>query len=159
MPSPNPHYREQRYEKNHKCKNNQIHHSQLSRQYPSTKLTPKGTWPHFCGATPTNESSVHCGRHGSRSSCLTSRNGITASSLSARVPRDWIKAAGSGWVTRAAGSLEKRTSWAVPRFFGITQRVPVAVVVALTSENFGLVMLDFFNVDSCSGNDRSDILC
>ena len=42
-----------------------------------------------------------------------------------------------------AGSLEKRTSWAVPVFFGVTQRVPIAVVVALTGEHFGFVMLAF----------------
>jgi hypothetical protein len=39
-----------------------------------------------------------------------------------------------------AGSAEKETSWAV-RFLGITQRVPVAVVVMLTGEHFGFVML------------------
>ena len=55
-----------------------------------------------------------------------------------------------------AGSLKKRTSWAVPRFFGITQRIPITVVVALT-EDFGLVMLDFFSVRS--GNDPRDIVC
>src|SRR6516164_1387753 len=65
-----------------------------------------------------------------------------------------------------AGSLEKRTSWAVPVFFGVTQRVPIAVVVALTgedfgfvSEHFGFVMLAFFSVRFCSGNDRLDLLC
>ncbi len=53
-----------------------------------------------------------------------------------------------------AALLEKRTSWAVPRLFGITQRVPIAVVVvALTGENLGLVMLDFFSVRFCTGND------
>ena len=41
------------------------------------------------------------------------------------------------------GSLEKKTSWAVPRFLRITQRVPVAVVVALTGEHFGFVVLTF----------------
>src|SRR5215469_5853411 len=58
-----------------------------------------------------------------------------------------------------AGSLEKRTSWAVPVFFGVTQRVPIAVVVALTGEHFGFVMLAFFSVRFCSGNDRWDLLC
>jgi hypothetical protein len=58
-----------------------------------------------------------------------------------------------------AGSAEKETSWAVPRFLGITQRVPIAVVVALTGEHFGFVMLTFFSVRFCSGNDRRDILC
>src|SRR5713101_3062997 len=42
-----------------------------------------------------------------------------------------------------AGSTEKETSWAVPRFLGITQRVPIAVIVALTGEHFGFVMLAF----------------
>ena len=37
-----------------------------------------------------------------------------------------------------AGSVEPDTSWAVPRFFGITQRIPIAVVVALTGEHFAL---------------------
>src|SRR6516164_10968984 len=58
-----------------------------------------------------------------------------------------------------AGSLEKRTSWAVPVFLGVTQRVPIAVVVALTGEHFGFVMLAFFSVRFCSGNDRWDLLC
>src|SRR5215472_19035314 len=58
-----------------------------------------------------------------------------------------------------ARSLEKRTSWAVPVFFGVTQRVPIAVVVALTGEHFGFVMLAFFSVRFCSGNDRWDLLC
>ena len=58
-----------------------------------------------------------------------------------------------------AGSAKKETSWAVPRLFGITQRVPVAVVVLLTGEHFGFVMLDFFSVRFCSGNDRRHILC
>jgi hypothetical protein len=57
------------------------------------------------------------------------------------------------------GSAEKETSWAVPRFLGITQRVPIAVVVALTGEHFGFVMLAFFSVRFCSGNDRRDIVC
>src|SRR5262245_17071240 len=63
-----------------------------------------------------------------------------------------------------AGSLEKRSPWAV--LLGITQRVPIAVVVALTgehfgfvSEHFGFVMLAFFSVRFCSGNDRWDLLC
>src|ERR1700752_3416225 len=55
------------------------------------------------------------------------------------------------------GSLEKGTSRAVPRFFGITQRVPIAVVVALTGEYFGFVVLGFFGVRFCGGNDRRDI--
>src|SRR5215813_12539154 len=64
------------------------------------------------------------------------------------------------------GSLEKRSPWAVPILLGITQRVPIAVVVALTgehfgfvSEHFGFVMLAFFSVRFCSGNERRDILC
>ena len=40
-------------------------------------------------------------------------------------------------------SLEKKTFWAVPRFLRIAQRVPVAVVVALTGEHFGFVVLTF----------------
>jgi hypothetical protein len=59
----------------------------------------------------------------------------------------------------SAGSAEKETSWTVPRFLGITQRTPIAVVVALTGENFGLVMLDFFSFRFCSGDDWRDILC
>src|SRR6516225_7779181 len=65
-----------------------------------------------------------------------------------------------------AGSLEKRSPWAVPILLGITQRVPIAVVVALTgehfgfvSEHFGFVMLTFFSVRFCRGNDRWDLLC
>src|SRR5215469_8331743 len=56
-------------------------------------------------------------------------------------------------------SAEKETTWAVPRFLGITPRVPIAVVVALTGDHSGLVMLAFFTVRFCSGNDRSDIFC
>src|SRR6516165_10186959 len=40
----------------------------------------------------------------------------------------------------------KKTSGAVPGFLGITQRVSIAVVVALTGDYFRLVMLDFFSV-------------
>ena len=39
-----------------------------------------------------------------------------------------------------AASVEPETSWAVPGFFGITQRVPIAVVVALTGEHFGFTV-------------------
>ena len=67
-----------------------------------------------------------------------------------------VISAGSGGshVRRISG---KETSWAAPRFLGITQRVPIAVVVALTGEHFGIVMLAFFSVRFCSGNDRRDI--
>ena len=58
----------------------------------------------------------------------------------------------------APGSLEKRTSWSVPRFFRITDRGSVAIVVALMSENFGLVF-DLFGVRISGGNDHKDILC
>src|SRR6516162_7918043 len=58
-----------------------------------------------------------------------------------------------------AGSLEKRTSRAVPVFYGVTQRVPVAVVVALTGQHFGFVMLAFFSVRFCSGDDPRSSLC
>src|SRR6516225_11344192 len=51
-----------------------------------------------------------------------------------------------------AGSAEKETS------LGITPRVPIAVVVALTGKHSGFVMFAFFSVRR-SGNDRSDILC
>jgi len=57
----------------------------------------------------------------------------------------------------SAGSAEKETSRAVPRFFGITQRVPI--VVGPTGEYFGLVMLDFSSVRFCSGNYWRNILC
>ena len=57
-----------------------------------------------------------------------------------------------------AGSAEEETSWAVPKFLGITQRVPVTVVVGLTGEHFGFVMFAFFSVRFGSGNDRRDIL-
>jgi hypothetical protein len=57
------------------------------------------------------------------------------------------------------GSVEKGTSRAVPSFFSITQRVPIAVVVGVTGEYFGFVVLDFFSIGFCSGNDRRDILC
>src|SRR5215469_8810264 len=56
-------------------------------------------------------------------------------------------------------SAEKETTWAVPRFLGITPRVPIAVVVALTGKHFGLVTLDFFSFRFCSDNDRRDIFC
>ena len=68
-------------------------------------------------------------------------------------------AAGSGRVTPRAGSSEKRTSGAVPRFCGITQRVPIAIVAGLTCEYFGFGVFDFFGVSFCRGNDLSDILC
>ena len=42
---------------------------------------------------------------------------------------------------------------------GITSRVPITVVVALTGEHLGFVMLDLFSVRFCSGNDGRDILC
>ena len=42
-----------------------------------------------------------------------------------------------------AGSLEKRSPWAVPILLGITQSVPIAVVVALTGEHFGFVSEHF----------------
>ena len=54
---------------------------------------------------------------------------------------------------------EPEASWAVPRLFGITQRVPVAVVVALTGQHFGFVMLAFFSVRFCSGDDPRSSLC
>jgi hypothetical protein len=58
-----------------------------------------------------------------------------------------------------AGSAEEETSRAVPRFLGITQRVPIAVVVGLTGKHFGFVMFAFFSVRFGSGNARRDILC
>ena len=42
-----------------------------------------------------------------------------------------------------AGSAEPEASWAVPRFFRITRRLPIAVVVVLTGKHFGFVMLAF----------------
>jgi hypothetical protein len=74
-----------------------------------------------------------------------------------KAEKDKLKGEAAGHT--CAGSAEKETSWAVPRFLGITQRVPIAVVVALTGEHFGFVMLTFFSVRFCSGNDRRDILC
>src|SRR6516225_10680045 len=51
-----------------------------------------------------------------------------------------------------AGSAEKETA------LGITPRVPIAVVVALTGKHSVFVMFAFFSVRR-TGNDRSDILC
>src|SRR6516225_9818694 len=64
--------------------------------------------------------------------------------------------AGSGGspVSQISG---KKTSGGVPGLLGITQRVSIAVVVALTGDHFRLVMLAFFSVRFCSGNDRRDI--
>jgi hypothetical protein len=65
-----------------------------------------------------------------------------------RFPRQ-SKAAGHP----CAGLAEKETS------LGITARVPIAVVVALTGEHLGFVMLAFVSVRFFSGNDRSGSLC
>src|SRR5262249_38577901 len=51
-------------------------------------------------------------------------------SVACRCPDKRREAAGSP----CARLLEKRTSWAVPRFCGITQRVPIAIVAGLTGE-------------------------
>jgi hypothetical protein len=59
-------------------------------------------------------------------------------------------------VTQISG---KKTFWAVPGFLGITQRVPIAVVVALTGDHFRFEVLAFFSVRFCSGNDRGDVFC
>jgi len=68
-----------------------------------------------------------------------------------RIRTRQTRAAGSGGYHPCAGSAEKETS------LGITPRVPIAVVVALTGEHFGFVMFAFVSV-RCSGNDRSGIL-
>ena len=58
-----------------------------------------------------------------------------------------------------AGSAEKETAWTISIFFGITQSVPISVIVALTGENFGLVMFAFFSVRFLDDNDRRDSFC
>jgi len=39
--------------------------------------------------------------------------------------------------------VEKGTFWAVPRFLSVTQCVPKGIVVVLTGDHFGFVMLAF----------------